>query len=458
MYDGAKTHVRTSIRNTEFFPLEVGLHQGSTINPFAFILDELSRGVHEDIPRCLIFADDITLVSKLAEGLNNRLDNRRESLEDNDLKNLQPNESIRYLGSMIHKSGRIDVDVSHRIKVAWLKWRATTSVIYDRNDPLKLKGKFYKVAITPFMLYGLQCWPITKALANRVEVADLRINGRDYNSTLNSIKKSHTAAGDGVTNARDETTSRFLEAASEVVDLRNPKKIRHMMKDNVDMIKDKVDNPCPQSTPQVFPSFELYIPPVTYPKEVEETIGIPMEVKPLDETQLDDLGLNTCNHDIPLSSREVPSFDEPEPQPNPLPNCPPLDISLRDKRGPEPPIKPHSPDSFRMKEVDSLTIHTPPSPHVASFYHKDMYCYYHPCIDGPKKHYGFKPGLLRHSGSLGVDFLNFEMIEDDWQLESKEVSFLGEGLNLPVRPKELEMVIFDEEKPISSLDFHVDNS
>ncbi|GKF57211.1 hypothetical protein Tco_0170748, partial [Tanacetum coccineum] len=154
---------------------------------------------------------------------------------------------------------------------------------------------------------------------------------------------------------------------------------------------DKVENLSPQSTPQVLPSFEEYTPPVTYPEEVEETLGTPIEVEPLDETQLEDLGLNTCNHDIPLSSREVPSFDEPKPQPQPLPNCPSLDVSLGDERGPEPPIKPHSPDSFRMKVVDSLTIHTPPSPHVASFHPKDTYCYYHPCIDDPKKHYGFKP-------------------------------------------------------------------
>ncbi|GKC95664.1 hypothetical protein Tco_1161106 [Tanacetum coccineum] len=74
-----------------------------------------------------------------------------------------------------------------------------------------------------------------------------------------------------------------------------------------------------------------------------------MEVEPLDKTQLEDLGLNTCNHDIPLSSKEIPSFDELEPQPKPLTNCPSLDIILRDKRDPEPPIKPHSPDSFKMK-------------------------------------------------------------------------------------------------------------
>ncbi|GJY83633.1 hypothetical protein Tco_0497009 [Tanacetum coccineum] len=194
----------------------------------------------------------------------------------------------------------------------------------------------------------------------------------------------------------------------------------------------------------------------TYRDEVEEIIGIgiPIEVEPLDETPLEDLGLNTYNHDIPFSSREIPNFDEP------LPSWPSLDISLGEERGAKPSIKPHSPDSFRMKVVDNLTIHIPHSPHVASFYPKDVYCYYHPCVEDSKKHYGFKPGLLGHSGSLGVDFSNFEMIEDDWRLEFKEVSFLREGINLPVWPKELEngvavfvfdlQVIFDEKKLRSS--------
>ncbi|GKB88114.1 hypothetical protein Tco_0960386 [Tanacetum coccineum] len=93
----------------------------------------------------------------------------------------------------------------------------------------------------------------------------------------------------------------------------------------------------------------VYKLPVTYPEEVDETLGTLMEVEPLDGTQLEDLGLNTCNRDVPLSSRKVPSFDEMEPQPNPLPNCPYLDISLGDKRGPEPPIKPDSSDRFRMR-------------------------------------------------------------------------------------------------------------
>ncbi|GKD17132.1 hypothetical protein Tco_1206290, partial [Tanacetum coccineum] len=72
---------------------------------------------------------------------------------------------------------------------------------------------------------------------------------------------------------------------------------------------DMAENLKPQSTPQVLPSFEENTLPVTYPDEVEEIIGIPIEVEPLDETPLEDLCLNTCNHDIPLSSREIPNFD-----------------------------------------------------------------------------------------------------------------------------------------------------
>ncbi|GJY99195.1 aminopeptidase M1 [Tanacetum coccineum] len=140
MYEGAKTRVRTTVGNTDFFPVEVGLHQGSAISPYLFtlILDEISRGIQENIPWCMIFADDIMLIAESAEELNNRLESWRKELEDNGLQ-------------------------------------AASGVLCDRRIPLKLKGKFYRVAIRPTMLYGLKCWPITKAQANKVEVAELRM-------------------------------------------------------------------------------------------------------------------------------------------------------------------------------------------------------------------------------------------------------------------------------------------
>ncbi|GJR89387.1 retrovirus-related pol polyprotein LINE-1 [Tanacetum coccineum] len=130
------------------FPVDVGLHQGSTISPYLFvlILDELSRGIQESIPWCLISAYDIVLVSETPEGLNERLEQWRETLEDKGLRVsrekteyllcnfnmneddqneeakirigehiLESNESFRYLGSLIHKS-KIEDDVTHRIQ------------------------------------------------------------------------------------------------------------------------------------------------------------------------------------------------------------------------------------------------------------------------------------------------------------------------------------------------------
>ncbi|GJQ97283.1 hypothetical protein Tco_0008422 [Tanacetum coccineum] len=52
--------------------------------------------------------------------------------------------------------------------------------------------------------------------------------------------------------------------------------------------------------------------------------------------------------------KEAPSFDGLKPQP--LLNSPSLDVSLRDVIGPEPPIKPHSPDSSRMKGLESKKV------------------------------------------------------------------------------------------------------
>ncbi|GKB98243.1 hypothetical protein Tco_0984380 [Tanacetum coccineum] len=123
--------------------------------------------------------------------------------------------------------------------------------------------------------------------------------------------------------------------------------------DSLSTMDNEVGVTSPKSTTQTLSSIEECTPPVTYPEEVENILGTPIEVEPLNETKLKEVGLN-CNHNTPFSSREVPSFNGPEPQP--LLNSPSLDVSLGDVIGPEPPIKPHSPDSSNMKGLESKEV------------------------------------------------------------------------------------------------------
>jgi len=64
MYEGVKTVVRSSVGDTEYFPIDIGLHQGSALNPFLFtiIMDELTREIQDEVPWCILFANDIVLI------------------------------------------------------------------------------------------------------------------------------------------------------------------------------------------------------------------------------------------------------------------------------------------------------------------------------------------------------------------------------------------------------------
>jgi hypothetical protein len=84
-------------------------------------------------------------------------------------------DTFRYLGSMLQKNGDIDEDVSHRIKADWLKWRQASGVLCDPRVPLKLKGKFYRSAIRPAMLYGAKYWLTKRRHVQQLSVAEMRM-------------------------------------------------------------------------------------------------------------------------------------------------------------------------------------------------------------------------------------------------------------------------------------------
>ncbi|KAG5578791.1 hypothetical protein H5410_049418 [Solanum commersonii] len=75
----------------------------------------------------------------------------------------------------ILRSGDIDEDVTHRIGVAWMKWRLASGVLCDKKIPSRLKGKFYRVVVRPALLYGAECWPVKNAHVQKMRVAEMRM-------------------------------------------------------------------------------------------------------------------------------------------------------------------------------------------------------------------------------------------------------------------------------------------
>ena len=89
MYEGAKTTVRTKQGRTEAFPVDVGLHQGSALSPFLFlvVLDTLTSDLrnNEDLWE-LLFADNLVIIADTEEELQERFLAWKRSLERGGLK------------------------------------------------------------------------------------------------------------------------------------------------------------------------------------------------------------------------------------------------------------------------------------------------------------------------------------------------------------------------------------
>ena len=77
------TTVRTVVGETNDFPITVGLHQGSALNPylFALVMDELTRHMQDEVPWCMLFIDDIVLAAKTKVEVNAKLELWRKALE-----------------------------------------------------------------------------------------------------------------------------------------------------------------------------------------------------------------------------------------------------------------------------------------------------------------------------------------------------------------------------------------
>ncbi|KAK3546874.1 hypothetical protein QTP86_003804 [Hemibagrus guttatus] len=88
MYERSRTVVRCAVGHTEEFKVEVGLHQGSALSPFLFVMvmDQLLEEVRQESPWTMMFADDIVICSESREQVEENLERWRFALERRGMK------------------------------------------------------------------------------------------------------------------------------------------------------------------------------------------------------------------------------------------------------------------------------------------------------------------------------------------------------------------------------------
>ena len=84
-------------------------------------------------------------------------------------------EDFKYLGSIVQSNGECGREVKKRVQAGWNGWRRMSGVICDRRVSARVKGKVYKVAVRPAMLYGLETVALTKRQEAEMEVAELKM-------------------------------------------------------------------------------------------------------------------------------------------------------------------------------------------------------------------------------------------------------------------------------------------
>lgn len=205
MYSNVHTSVRSPAGVSNSFDIKVGVHQGSALSPLLFnvVMNYLTEKIQKPTPWNLLYADDVVLISDNVQGLQEDLEEWRVSLEQNGLRisrtkteymfcNFNPNsqansgitlsgtalpraKTFKYLGSVISEDGSIDADVIQRTTSGWMKWRTLTGVLCDTKMPIRTKGKVYKTAVRPALLYGSEVWAAKKTHEQKLSTTEMRM-------------------------------------------------------------------------------------------------------------------------------------------------------------------------------------------------------------------------------------------------------------------------------------------
>nr|CDJ81728.1 RNA-directed DNA polymerase (reverse transcriptase) domain containing protein [Haemonchus contortus] len=146
MYDGSSATIRTAHGQTGAIDVTVGVHQGSALTPFLFLLTmDVTEEFMDGSLKTILYADDIALIAESKEELQDKLQKWQKVLAENGLRlnvketkflsseertelivdgrggAIEKVQNFRYLESDLAADGSVDQAVKSRIKVARMK-------------------------------------------------------------------------------------------------------------------------------------------------------------------------------------------------------------------------------------------------------------------------------------------------------------------------------------------------
>ena len=147
MYKDVATAVRLDGQHSEYFPVEVGVHQGSVLSPllFAAIMDEATRDLEKG-SKSFLYADDIVLLGESWEEVGNRYREWKEALEGKGLKvNVQKTKAMKLGGKKEMKAAEVDPCAVCRRRVMRNSIRCTVCGGWVHKRCSRVRGSLVRV-------------------------------------------------------------------------------------------------------------------------------------------------------------------------------------------------------------------------------------------------------------------------------------------------------------------------
>ncbi|KAL0831522.1 hypothetical protein ABMA28_002316 [Loxostege sticticalis] len=175
-YSDARTAVRSPAGLSESFDVKVGVHQGSALSPLLFniVMNYLTATIQKPVPWNMLYADDVVLLSDSKQDIQENLEQWRRALESGGLRISRS--KTEHMVCHFNQTQPLDTDVTlDNIKLPQIKWRSLTGVLCDTKIPVRTKGKVYKTAVRPAMLYGSETWATKRTHTQKLHTAEMRM-------------------------------------------------------------------------------------------------------------------------------------------------------------------------------------------------------------------------------------------------------------------------------------------